>query len=247
MSLRRRSRAILLTAATGTLAAMTGCADVEGLQNDGDLGTVHAPRTLWKDIHPDPPAPGQQTGAATAVPGVAKVPELSMRGVNALDVVRADITAATTADGGTGRLVDPRAVQRLALCTQAVDGGPDCPVRPAVLADVTGNGTEELITALDIDGRVSELRVYTVQDDGTIARILSRRGVLEGVEVAAEHLAVREPTSNPKKVSISDYVWDPEAGIMNLSQLTLDECPNQGDASPCPPPGTGTGTGAGTG
>ncbi|MCM1965739.1 MULTISPECIES: hypothetical protein [unclassified Streptomyces] len=228
----RRSRVLLLAAA---LSATAGCANVEGLQNDGDLGTAHAPRTLWKDFRPDPPAPGQQSGAATAVPGLAKVPSLSMQGVNAVDVVRADITAANAADAGTGRLVDPRAIQRIALCTQAVDGGPDCPVRPAVLADVTGNGRAELITALDIDGRLSELRVYTVQDDGTITRILSRRGVLEGVEVAAEHLAVREPTSNPKKVSISDYVWDPEAGIMNLSQLTLDECPNEGD--PCPAAG----------
>ncbi|MFE4636280.1 hypothetical protein ACFRJ1_23260 [Streptomyces sp. NPDC056773] len=235
----RRSRALLLAAA---LAAAAGCADVEGLRNDGDLGTARAPRSLWDDIRPDPPAPGQQSGTATAVPGLAKVPDLSMKGVNAVEVVRADITAATAADAGTGRLVDPRAIQRIALCTQAVDGGPDCPVRPAALADVTGDGRTELITALDIDGRLSELRVYTVRDDGTITRILSRRGVLEGVEVAAEHLAVREPTSNPKKVSISDYVWDPEAGIMNLSQLTLDECPNQGDASPCPGPGAGPGT-----
>ncbi|WP_405491155.1 hypothetical protein [Streptomyces sp. NBC_00096] len=237
MALLHRSRPLLLAAA---LAATTGCADVEGLRNDGDLGTAHAPRSLWENIRPEPPGPGQQPGTATTVPGLAKVPDLSMRSASPLEVVRADITAATAADHGTGRLVDPRAIQRLALCTQAVDGGPQCPVRPAVFADVTGNGRDELITALDIDGRLSELRVYTVQDDGTIARILSRRGVLEGVEVAAEHLAVREPTSNPKKVSISDYVWDPEAGILNLSQLTLDECPDTEDGTtPCP--GTGSG------
>lgn len=229
-----------LTLLATALAALAGCADVEGLRDDGDLGTVRAPQSLWTDIRPEPPGPGQKPGTATVVPGLDKVADLSMRGVNALEVVRADITAATAGDGGTGRLVDPRAAQRLALCTQAVDGGPDCPVRPAVLSDVTGNGREELITALDIDGRVSELRVYTVQDDGTIARILSRRGVLEGVEVAAEHLAVREPTSNPKKISISDYVWDPEAGILNLSQLTLDECPGPTDGStPCSAPGRG--------
>ncbi|MGW6707028.1 hypothetical protein ACWGDE_19355 [Streptomyces sp. NPDC054956] len=240
---RGRGHCILLTAA---LAAIAGCADVEGLRNDGDLGTVHAPRSLWKDIRPEPPGPGQKPGTAAVVPGLGKVDGLSMRGVNALDVVRADITSATAADGGTGRLVDPRAIQRLALCTQAVDGGPDCPVRPAVLADVTGNGRDELITALDIDGRLSELRVYTVQDDGTIARILSRRGVLEGVEVAAEHLAVREPTSNPKKTSVSDYVWDPEAGIMNLSQLTLDDCPGPNDGpGPCPEPAASTSTSTG--
>ncbi|MEW2412463.1 hypothetical protein AB0953_01845 [Streptomyces sp. NPDC046866] len=219
----RRAAAAAVLAAL--LAASAGCADVEGLRNDGDLGTAHAPQTLWKDLHPQPPGPGQQPGTAAVVPGLPKAPGPGMRGVNALEVVRADITAAAREDGGTGRLVDPRAVQRLALCTQSVDGGPKCPVRPPVLHDVTGNGREELITALDVDGRVSELRVYTVRDDGSITRILSRRGVLEGVEVAGEHLAVREPSSNPKKVSVSDYVWDPEAGIMNLSELSLDECP----------------------
>ncbi|MBT2479633.1 hypothetical protein J7E94_15625 [Streptomyces sp. ISL-94] len=227
----RSHRALAGTALTALLAAATGCADVQGLRSEGDLGTVHAPQSLWKNIRPAPPDPGQKHGTAAVVPGLPKVANLSMRGVDALAVVRADITSATAQDGGTGRLVDPHAVQRLALCTQAVDGGPDCPVRPGVLHDLTGNGREELITALDIDGRLSELRVYTVQDDGSIARVLSRRAVLEGVEVAAEHLAVREPTSNPKYVAVSDYVWDSKAGTMNLSQLTLDECPALPDTS----------------
>ncbi|WP_043194338.1 hypothetical protein [Streptomyces sp. NRRL F-2664] len=204
--------------------ALAGCADVEGLQNDGDMGTVHAPQSLWRDIRPDPPDPDQRPGTASVVPNLPTVPDLRLRGVNPVSVVRADVESATEQDGGTGRLVDPRAGRRMALCTQAVDGGPDCPVRPAVYHDLTGNGREELITALDLDGRLSELRVYTVQDDGRIARILSRRAVLEGVEVAAEHLAVREPTSNPAYFAVSDYVWDAKTRTMNLSQLTLDDC-----------------------
>ncbi|MGW6688609.1 hypothetical protein [Streptomyces sp. NPDC054961] len=234
----RRGRRFPALAALAALAAAAGCADVEGLASEGDLGTVHAPQSLWTDIRPAPPGPGQKPGTATVVPGLPKVPGRSMRGVNALEVLRADLTSAAAGDGGTGQLVDPRAARRLALCTQAVDGGPDCPVRPGVLHDLTGDGREELITALDLDGRLSELRVYTVRDDGSIARILSRRAVLEGVEVAAEHLAVREPTSNPAYISISDYVWDEKAGIMNLAQLTLDACPRPDDASgPCGPAG----------
>ncbi|AWZ09459.1 hypothetical protein [Streptomyces sp. ICC4] len=53
---------------------------------------------------------------------------------------------------------------------------------------------------------------------------------MDGAEVA-DHLAVREPTSNPNKASVSDYVWDPDAGIMNLSELALDECPGTGAGS----------------
>ncbi|MEU8773254.1 hypothetical protein [Streptomyces sp. NPDC048606] len=218
-----RASAVMVLAAV-VAGATAGCADVEGLKDDGDLGTAHAPQTLWKDVRPSAPPPGQESGTAAVVPGLPEVTGGDMRGVDALAVVRADITSAAEQDGGTGRLVDPRAVQRLALCTDAPDGGPDCPVRPAALHDVTGDGKAELITALDVDGRISELRVYTVRADGAVTRILSRRGVLEGVEVAAEHLAVREPTSNPRYISVSDYVWDPKAGIMNLSQLTLDEC-----------------------
>ncbi|MFJ3882745.1 hypothetical protein ACIPW5_35515 [Streptomyces sp. NPDC090077] len=207
------------------LAATAGCADVEGLRSSGDLGTVHAPKTLWKEYRPDPPGPGQQPGTAAVVPGLPAPEGPGMRGADALAVVRADVAAALAEDKGSGRLIDPRAARRIALCTQAVDGGPYCPVRPGVLHDLTGDGKDELITALDLDGRVSELRVYTVRDDGRIARILARRGVLEGVEVAAEHLAVREPTSNPASISVSDYVWDPATRSMSLNQLTLDDCP----------------------
>ncbi|MFJ9644244.1 hypothetical protein [Streptomyces sp. NPDC101206] len=231
---RRHRRAVAAPVLAAALAAAAGCADVEGLRGEGDLGTVHAPQTLWQGIRPSPPGPGEQPGAATVVPGLPKVPGRSMRDVDALAVVRADITAAARQDAGSGRLVDPRALRRLALCTQAVDGGPDCPVRPPVLHDVTGDGRDELITAVDIDGRTSELRVYTVRDDGSVTRILSRRGVLEGVEVAAEHLALREPTSNPRKVSISDYVWNPGTGTMDLDELTLDDCPTlKTGSTPC--------------
>ncbi|MFJ7208522.1 hypothetical protein ACIQWR_33955 [Streptomyces sp. NPDC098789] len=234
----RSPHARVLPVLVALLAATAGCADTEGLRSGGDLGVVHAPQTLWKDVRPAPPGAGQAPGRAAVVPGLAVVPGGDMRGVDVLDVVRADITSDTRQDGGTGRLVDPRAAQRLALCTDEPAGGPDCPLRPGVLHDLTGNGKDELIAALDIDDRVSELRVYTVQDDGRIARILARRGVLEGVEVAAEHLAVREPTSNPKYISVSDYVWDPDAGLMNLSQLTLDDCPTSGNpAVPCPASG----------
>ncbi|MFE2171087.1 hypothetical protein ACFXB3_39395 [Streptomyces sp. NPDC059447] len=229
-----RSPRILATAAL--LAATAGCADAEGLQSSGDLGTAHAPQSLWKEYRPDRPDPAQQPGTAAVVPGIPEVTgaarEKGMRGVDPLAVVRADMKASVTQDGGTGRLVDPRALQRLALCAQAVDD--DCPLRPAVLHDLTGDGRDELITALDLDGRLSELRVYTLRDDGRIARILSRRAVLEGVEVAAEHLAVREPTSNPSYVAVSDYVWDPASGTMNLSQLTLDDCPG-GNGARCAP------------
>ncbi|MBW5485554.1 hypothetical protein GPJ59_27700 [Streptomyces bambusae] len=221
------------------MAAAAGCADTEGLSSSGDLGEVHAPLTLWGDVRPSP-APSEETrGQPRTVPGVRAKPGGSMRDVDPLAVVRADVADAARRDGGTGRLVDPRAVRRLARCTAEPDGGPGCPVRPPVFHDLTEDGKAELITAVDIDGRQSELRVYTVRPDGSVAQVLSRHGVLEGVEVAAEHLAVREPTSNPRLVAITDYEWNRKAGVMELTAVTVDECPGPEDSTtPCAPGGT---------
>lgn len=161
------------------------------------------------------------------MPGVAAVPSGDMRDADPLAVVKADVAAAAGQDGGSGRLVDQRAVRLLADCA-----GEACPVREPVLHDLTGDGKGELIVAVDVDGRTSELRVYTVAGQ-RVTRVLARRAVLEGVEVAAGHLAVREPTSNPAYVSVSDYVWDGKRA-MALDDLSLDECRA---------PRTGTGTG----
>lgn len=97
--------------------------------------------------------------------------------------------------------------------------------------DLTQDGEPELITAVDIDGRVSELRVYTA-NHGAVTRVLSRRGALQAVEVAAGHLTVREPTANPQYVSVSTYKW--EKDMMRLNGLALDQC-RAGNAaeSPC--------------
>ncbi|WP_051794624.1 hypothetical protein [Streptomyces sp. NRRL S-87] len=237
-STRTRHRAPAALALLGVLAAgAAGCADEEGLRSEGDQGEVHAPLTLWKDLHPAPPPPGQTPGRAAVVPGAPAVPGGDLRRADVLGLVRADIVSATREDGGTGRMVDPRAVQRLARCAEHGNPGPDCPVRPAVLHDLTGDGKDELITAVDVDGRLSELRVYALRD-GKVVRVLSRRGVLEGVDVAGGHLTVREPTTNPGLVSISDYVWDPDKGSMVLSQLTVDECSSAGESdTPCPQSG----------
>ncbi|MGW0734296.1 hypothetical protein [Streptomyces sp. NPDC002851] len=250
---RRRLRLPSLLLATALVLLVSGCVDAEGLRSDGQAEDVTSPLRLWRDTTPAPAPPGQHPGDPGRVPGVPKVPSRAMSDADALAVVKADIADAGRRDGGSGQLVDPRAVRLLERCE-----GADCPVRKPVHHDLTGDRRDELITAVDIDGRTSELRVYTARDK-TVTRVLARRAVLEGVEVAAGHLAVREPTSNPKYVSVSDYVWEdgedeegekdeegdategPDGadgkglGSMALWDLTLDECrAPETSGKPCP-------------
>ncbi|WP_199550863.1 hypothetical protein [Streptomyces sp. N35] len=219
--------------ALGALLLTAACTDAEGLHSEESAAPATTPLALWESTHPSPPTPGQSAGQPTRVPGVPKIPSGDMGKAVPLDVVKADIAEDARKDRGTARLVHPVAAKKMADCSGAA-----CPVRAPVLHDLTGDGKNELITAVDIDGRMSELRVYTVEDQ-QVKRVLSRRAVLEGVEVAAGHLAVREPTTNPTYVSVSDYVWDPDRRGMFLQQLSLDTCrAPERQGKPCPTEGT---------
>ncbi|MFI6683783.1 hypothetical protein [Streptomyces sp. NPDC050485] len=220
------------------VAVLAGCADVEGLHRDGAAASVSPPEPLWPRILPSPPGPEQQRGRPFAVPGVPEVHSGDMRDADPLAVVKADLAAAEREDRGNGWLVDRRAADRVVHCARAAD----CGIREPVLRDLTGDGRAELITAVDIDGRTSEMRVYHVVDS-VVTRVFSRRAVLEGVELAAGHLAIREPTSNDMFVYVAHYGWD--GRMMALSELKLDTCRalKQSSGIPCVTPSPARGRG----
>ncbi|MFH9422961.1 hypothetical protein [Streptomyces sp. NPDC017529] len=185
---------VLLTVAP--LALLAGCAGVAGLHDDGRARDVQAPLALWADRTPAPRVRDEDPGDQRAVPGVPEVPSGDMKDTDPAAVVSADIVA------GDGRPPDPRSV------------------RSPVFHDLTDDGKPDLISAVDLDKRTSELRVYSVRRN-VVTRVLGLRAVLAGVELAAGHLSVREPTKDPRYVSVTDYVWD--GSRMGLWDLTLDD------------------------
>ncbi|MFF4604339.1 hypothetical protein ACFY12_16635 [Streptomyces sp. NPDC001339] len=178
------------------LPLLAACGGPEGLESDGRARDVTAPLALWPGSSPAPPGREDSPVARKPVPNVPRVPSGSMADVDPLAVLDADITA----EGR--RPPAPKAVRR------------------PVLHDLTDDGKPELITAVDLDPRNSELRVYSVQDT-VVTRVLLLRAVLAGVELAAGHLSVREPTKDPRYVAVTDYVWDGDS--MALWDLTLDD------------------------
>ncbi|MFK8847252.1 hypothetical protein [Streptomyces sp. Ac-502] len=192
------------------LALAAGCAPVAGLHDDGRARNVTAPLALWADRTPAPRVRDEDPGGQRAVPGIARVPSGDMKDTDPAAVVRADFGA----DGDR----PPR---------------PDA-VRSPVLHDLTDDGKPDLISAVDLDGRTSLLRVYSVRDQ-VVTRVLAMRAVLAGVELAAGHLAVREPTKDPRYVSVTDYVWD--GSRMGLWDLTLDEYRTPQNPLPTTPSG----------
>ncbi|RXS69930.1 hypothetical protein EST92_25065 [Streptomyces sp. TM32] len=189
-------RTSLAALALAALVLLTGCTNLEGLQDEGRARDVDAPLVLWPGSSPAPPSRNENPAVLVPVPGVPRIPGGSMADANPLAVLDADVAA----QGGTPPA--PRAVRR------------------PVLHDLTDDGKPDLLMAVDLGPRTSELRVYSVQNT-VVTRVLVLRGVLAGVELAAGHLAIREPTKDPRYVSVTDYVWDGRA--MDLWNLTLDD------------------------
>ncbi|WP_310726542.1 hypothetical protein [Streptomyces sp. N2A] len=199
VSSRRRNgpwRCICRATALCTLPLLAGCAGLEGLESDGPARDVKAPLALWPEYTPAPLGREDNPAALRPVAGVPHVPSGSMADADPLAVLDADISAEGQHPPA------PRAVRRPAL------------------HDLTDDGKPDLITVIDLDPRTSELRVYSVRKT-VVTRVLVLRGALAGVELAAGHLAVREPTKDPRYVSVTDLVWDGRA--MALWDLTLDE------------------------
>ncbi|MFJ5799063.1 hypothetical protein [Streptomyces decoyicus] len=197
-------------AVLASLALLAGCAGVEGLQSEGRARDVDAPLVLWPEYSPAPPRRDENPVALVPVPNVPRIPSGTMADANPLAVLDADIAA----QGRTPPA--PKAVRR-----------PE-------LHDITGDGKANLIMAVDLDPRTSELRVYSVRRT-VVTRVLVLRGVLAGVDLAAGHLVIREPTKDPRYVSVTDYVWDGHS--MSLWNLTLDDArtpqtPRAGGGSP---------------
>jgi hypothetical protein len=194
---RRRARVALASFAVLVPFALgSGCASLEGLKSDGRAREVKAPLALWPEYSPAPPNREDNPAALKPVPGVPRIPGGDMTAADPLAVLDADLAA-------EGRPPpDPKTVRR------------------PLLYDLTDDGRPDLITVVDLDRRTSELRVYSVRDQ-VVTRVLFVRGVLAGVELAAGHLAVRQPTEDPRYVSVTDYVWNGDS--MGLWDLTLDE------------------------
>lgn len=195
--MRRRMLSVVMPfVAPLPLALTAGCANFTGLHDDGRARNVKAPYALWADRSPSPRVREADPGDQRAVPGIARVPSGDMKDTDPAAVVRADHLA----DGGR-----PPAANA---------------VRSPAYHDLTDDGRPDLISAVDLDGRTSELRVYSVRNE-VVTRVLALRAVLAGVELAAGHLSVREPTKDPRYVSVTDYVWD--GSRMGLWDLTLDD------------------------
>ncbi|MFJ4875442.1 hypothetical protein ACIP93_09535 [Streptomyces sp. NPDC088745] len=185
-------------AATALCAALlAGCGSPDGLGAGEPAPSATAqprPRTLWPAWSPESSSPSDAVTdpelqpAPQPLPQSPAVPAGGLAAMDQLDVLRADPRMA--------RLTRREPVDR--------PGKPG--VRPAVLHDLTGDGTPELISAVDLESGRTVMAAYTVRD-ARIVPILHTSGVRPVVESVGVDLVVRGSATDGGEQAIR-YRWD---------------------------------------
>ncbi|GAU68129.1 lipoprotein [Streptomyces sp. NBRC 110611] len=217
MSLRRRSRLAGVAALLVAAVSAAGCAGGGGAVSAVSAPALAGPKRLWSDRpvmpppSPEPVQPAEEPVRLRGIPGAAA----GIRAVNPADVVAADYRAQRPPEDS----YEPGAavVSKIRGCTA---GKPDCPLRAPVYQDLTGDGEEELILAVDASPGTLTLRVYALLD-GVVTRVLNAVHSPFSVEVAGRDLIVREPIASQGGYEVRTvYSWD--AGTRTLVQRTAE-------------------------
>ncbi|ARZ71999.1 hypothetical protein SMD11_6423 [Streptomyces albireticuli] len=209
-----RRRPVRALAAAALLAvAATGCASVGEPVSAGTTAPVAAPSRLWADRPPAPTPTGEQheDDSATNVPGLPAVPSGDIRKVDPYAVIKAEVAAhrhdVTGADG-----LDEATAAKLATC----DGRTrDCPLRPPVYRDLTGDGHDELVMGIEMADHLVGLRCYTVTG-GRLTRVMATVVQPTSIEIAGRDLIVWEPAGTPHYAVRSVYAWDAHRRYMEF-------------------------------
>ncbi len=181
----------LLLAALAVLAT-AGCTSDGRLHDAGRTRAVTSwptPRLLWPAADTAPPS----TATATGQPPPAPVPGVPVEG----DDIRA-------VEVGTLLAHDPAVLgpERSALA-----GCAGCAVRPAQYRDLTGDGRDELLTAVITGDRRAVLHVYTLRERQILPVLALQALPGFSADTVGTDLLVHEPTSEVTETT-STYHWD---------------------------------------
>ncbi|MFC8447539.1 hypothetical protein [Kitasatospora sp. NPDC057223] len=186
-------RGVLL--AVLAVAVTTGCTSAGGLHDAGRTRAVTSPpsppspRLLWQaaDVPQAPSGTPTPQSAPVPVPGVV---------ADGDDIRAVDVPALLGADPALQS--DERAA--LAGCT-------GCQVRPAQYRDLTGDGRDELLTAVLTPERRAFLHVYTLHERQLLPVLALQALPGFSADTVGADLLVHEPTSEATETN-STYHWN---------------------------------------
>ncbi|MEW1687894.1 hypothetical protein ACIQOF_28510 [Streptomyces sp. NPDC091265] len=216
-------RAAMLLAGAALLA---GCGTGGELKSAGRATAAIGPARLWPELPPASAAPYDYGEGETAhIPGIT-VPGDDVHRLDPVAVVQAGLNARPDRSSGTDEL--PAAtVRRIKACRTAPQA---CPVLPPYFRDLTGDGKDELVLAIELTGHQLSVRVYMPEPSG-LTRIMSTSDAVISVELAGRDLIMRAPSAITGYEYRTAWSWD---GRQRAMLPTQDEILRM---TPYPEPG----------
>ncbi|WP_406454815.1 hypothetical protein OG782_25875 [Streptomyces sp. NBC_00876] len=198
----RHRAAAALAAVTGT-ALLAGCGTGGELRSAGRTPAAIGPARLWPELPPASAAPYDYGEGETArIPGIT-VPGGDVHRLDPVAVVQAGLNAHPDRSSGTDEL--PAAtVGRIKDCRTAPR---TCPVLSPYFRDLTGDGRDEMILAIQLAGRQLSVRVY-MPESGGLTRIMSTSDAVISVELAGRDLIMRAPSAITGYEYRTAWTWD---------------------------------------
>jgi len=190
-----------LIAACLLCAVAVGCAREGGVVDGGEAPTLTPPPVavpLWPSASPawTPTTTGPPPGPAPLVVPVRPPESDSLRDVDAVRVLRADPAV------------------RDAARASVVDCPDECGLRDPAYRDLTGDGREDLILAVDEPSGRTALFAYALLN-GDVAHILGVEGLLYGIDTLGPDLVTHErvhaaadPQCCPSLAYTTRYHWN---------------------------------------
>ncbi|WP_405405454.1 hypothetical protein [Streptomyces sp. NBC_01104] len=207
-----RRTAVALAAVAGA-ALLAGCGTGGELRSAGQVPTAIGPARLWPELPPASAAPYDYGEGETAhIPGIT-VPGGDVHRLDPVAVVQAGLNARADRSSGTAEL-PAEAVRRIRACRTAPKS---CPVLPPYFRDLTGDGRDEMVLAIQLADRQLSVRVYMPEPSG-LTRIMSTSDAVISVELAGRDLIMRAPSAITGYQYRTAWSWDDQQRAMLPTQ-----------------------------
>ncbi|MFD0025338.1 hypothetical protein [Streptomyces sp. NPDC058382] len=210
------------TAVLAGVALLAGCGTGGELKSAGRAPAAIGPARLWPELPPASAAPYDYGEGETAhIPGIT-VPGGDVHRLDPVAVVQAGLKARPDRSSGTDEL--PAATVRRIEACRTEPGA--CPVLAPYYRDLTGDGSDELVLAIELADRQLSVRVYMPEPSG-LTRIMSTSDAVISVELAGRDLIMRAPSAITGYEYRTAWSWDSRQRAMLPTQDGILRMPPQ--------------------
>ncbi|WP_030678514.1 hypothetical protein [Streptomyces rimosus] len=203
----RRAQAVapgLALSLVGASVLLSGCAATGDPKSAGRTPAASAPEQVWSASRPPKPlGPPNSAGRPTPLRALPRVPSGNIHEVAPLTIARAAAEPMDASDDTVKKIKECRTI-----------GQRPCAVQAPRYRDLTGDGKDDLLLAIEAGNGWVSLWAFTVKD-GVITQVLANSNSARSVELSGREVILWDPVTTGGYELRRVYTWDERLQAMN--------------------------------